>query len=526
MSDMKKETQAPAAAAAGESLLDQIMQETRLKPNDEGYEVAKKGVEAFISELLQPQRKTEKVEQKMVDEMIAEIDRKLSKQVDEILHDKEFQKLESSWRGLKSLVDRTDFRENTKIEMLSLAKEELLQDFEDAPEVAKSGLYKHVYTAEFGQFGGSPYGAVIGAYDFGPGAQDIQLLRNIASVSAMSHAPFVAAAAPQFFGVDSYEELAAIKDMEATFEGPQYAKWRSFRESDDARNIGLTAPRFMLRAPYGEGNRAREFNYVESVKGHNDYLWGNTAFSFASRLADSFKQYRWCPNVIGPQSGGLVDNLPVHHYQEKGESKTKSPVEALISDRREFELAEQGFIPLVAKKDSDHAVFFSANSVQKAKSFGNSAEGKEAEMNYRLGTQLPYLLIVNRLAHYLKVLQRGHIGSWKTRNDLDRELNAWIRQYVADQDNPPASVRSRRPLREAKVTVTDIEGQAGWYKVELSVRPHFKYMGAAFTLSLVGKLEKEGGGGGDEGGGDSGGGDDAGDAGGGDAGGADAGAPA
>ncbi|HEX4300694.1 MAG TPA: type VI secretion system contractile sheath large subunit [Gammaproteobacteria bacterium] len=517
MSEMKKEGQ--TAEAAEGSLLDQIMQETRLKPSEEGYEIAKKGVEAFISELLQPQRKTEKVEQKLVDEMIAEIDRKLSKQVDEILHNADFQKLESSWRGLKSLVDRTDFRENTKLEMLSVAKEELLQDFEDAPEVAKSGLYKHVYTAEFGQFGGAPYGAMIGAYDFGPGAQDIQLLRNIASVSAMSHAPFVAAAAPQFFGVDSYEELAAIKDMQATFEGPQYAKWRAFRESDDSRNVGLTAPRFMLRAPYGENNKAREFNYVESVKGHNDYLWGNTAFSFASRLSDSFKQYRWCPNVIGPQSGGMVDNLPVHTYQDKGETKTKPPVEALISDRREFELAEQGFIPLVAKKDSDHAVFFSANSVQKAKSFGNSAEGKEAEMNFRLGTQLPYLLIVNRLAHYLKVLQREHIGSWKTRNDLDRELNAWIRQYVADQDNPPASVRSRRPLREAKVTVSDIEGQAGWYKVELSVRPHFKYMGAAFTLSLVGKLEKEGGGGGDEGGGDAGGDDAGGDAGGGDAGG-------
>ena len=507
MSEMKKQGQTTEAAEG--SLLDQIMQETRLKPSEEGYEIAKKGVEAFISELLQPSRKTEKVEQKLVDEMIAEIDKKLSKQMDEVLHHADFQKLESSWRGLKSLVDRTDFRENTKIEMLSVAKDELLQDFEDAPEVAKSGLYKHVYTAEFGQFGGAPYGAMVGAYDFGPGAQDVQLLRNIASVGAMSHAPFVAAAAPQFFGVDSYEELANIKDMSATFEGPQYAKWRAFRESDDSRNVGLTAPRFMLRAPYGEGNKAREFNYVESVKGHNDYLWGNTAFSFASRLADSFKQYRWCPNVIGPQSGGMVDNLPVHHYQEKGETKTKSPVEALISDRREFELAEQGFIPLVAKKDSDHAVFFSANSVQKAKHFGNSAEGKEAEMNYRLGTQLPYLLIVNRLAHYLKVLQREHIGSWKTRNDLERELNSWLRQYVADQDNPPASVRSRRPLREAKVTVSDVEGQAGFYKVELAVRPHFKYMGAAFTLSLVGKLEKEGGG--EGGGGNDGGDGDAGD---------------
>jgi len=523
MADMKQQTEGAAAEAAEGSLLDQIMQETRIKPKDEGYDIAKRGVEAFISELLKPTRKAQKVEQRLVDEMIAEIDRKLSKQLDEILHHADFQKMESTWRGLKMLVDRTDFRENTKIEMLNVSKEELLEDFEDAPEVTKSGLYKHIYTAEFGQFGGAPYGALIGAYDFGPGSQDVQLMRSIASVSAMSHAPFVAAAGPEFFGVDSYEELAAIKDLESTFEGPQYAKWRSFRESDDSRNVALTAPRFMMRAPYGDDNKARTFNYVESVTGHKDYLWGNTAFAFATRLADSFKNYRWCPNVIGPQSGGMVDNLAVHHYQEKGETKTKSPVKALISDRREFELAEQGFVPLVAKKDSDYAVFFSANSVQKSKHFGTSPEAKEAEMNYRLGTQLPYMLIVNRLAHYLKVIQREHIGSWKTKNDLDRELNTWIRQYVADQDNPPASVRSRRPLREAKVIVSDIPGQAGWYKVELAVRPHFKYMGAAFTLSLVGKLEKEGGGGdggGDAGGGD--GGDAGGDAGGGDAGGGDA----
>ena len=318
MSDMKKETQAPAAAAEG-SLLDQIMQETRLKPSEEGYEVAKKGVEAFISELLQPQRKTEKVEQKLVDEMIAEIDRKLSKQVDEILHNPDFQKLESAWRGLKSLVDRTDFRENTKIEMLSVSKEELLQDFEDAPEVAKSGLYKHVYTAEFGQFGGAPYGAMIGAYDFGPGAaghpaaaQHRQRQRHVArAVRGRRRAAVLRRGL-------ATRNCAAIKDMQATFEGPQYAKWRAFRESDDARNIGLPRRASCCVLPYGEGNRAREFNYVESVKGHNDYLWGNTAFSFASRLADSFKQYRWCPNMIGPQSGGMVDNLPVHQYQDEG----------------------------------------------------------------------------------------------------------------------------------------------------------------------------------------------------------------
>jgi type VI secretion system protein ImpC len=247
-----------------------------------------------------------------------------------------------------------------------------------------------------------------------------------------------------------------------------------------------------LRQPYSEeSNPVKAFNYDENVKdSHEDYLWGNTSFAFASRLTDSFAKYRWCPNIIGPQSGGSVEDLPLHHFDSMGDIETKIPTEVMISDRREFELAEEGFIGLAIRKGSDNAAFFSANSVQKPKYFGTSKEGKEAETNYKLGTQLPYLFIVNRLAHYIKVLQREQIGSWKERGDLERELNTWIRQYVADQENPSAEVRSRKPLRAADITVSDVEGDPGWYKVSMSVRPHFKYMGASFTLSLVGKLDK------------------------------------
>lgn len=492
MSEHEKQTAEEQATGEEGSLIDQIMQETRIKPTDEGYETAKKGVEAFIGDLLEPQRRGEKVEQKVVDSMIAEIDKRISKQVDEVIHHKDFQNLESAWRGLRMVVDRTDFRENIKMELLSATKEELQEDFEDAPEIAKSGLYKHAYTAEFGQFGGQPYGAIISNYAFNPGAQDIKLLQNVASVSAMSHAPFIAGAGPEFFGLDSFDGLPDLKDLESIFEGPQYAKWQAFRESEDSRNVGLTLPRFMLRQPYGEENPVKAFNYQENVDDSNEsFLWGNASYAMATNLTRSYADYRWCPNIIGPQSGGMVEDLPVHKYTEHGEVKTKPPTEVSLSDRKEFELSEQGFMGLTVRKGADNATFFSANSPQKAKYFGNTPEAKQAETNFKLGTELPYLFVVNRIAHYIKVLQRENIGSWKTRNELERELTTWIRQYVADQDNPPAAVRSKRPLREAKIDVTEDPGNPGWFRVDMSVRPHFKYMGSSFTLSLAGKLDKE-----------------------------------
>ncbi|HOO36901.1 MAG TPA: type VI secretion system contractile sheath large subunit [Deltaproteobacteria bacterium] len=494
MAEEKEQVQAGQEQTTSEvSLLDEIVTATKLKPTDDSYSLAKKGVEALIAQLIEPGKKIEKISKAVVDDMIAEVDEKLSRQIDAVLHHPKVQELESAWRSLKFLVDRTDFRENVKLEILNVSKDDLLEDFEDAPEIPKSGLYKTVYTAEYGQFGGQPYAAMIGNYDFGPGPQDIKLLQNVASVAAMAHAPFIAAAGPQFFGLDDFTNLPQLKDLKSVFEGPQYTKWNSFRESEDARYVGLTLPRFLLRLPYGPDTQpVKAFNYKENVSdGHDQYLWGNTAFAFASKLTDSFAKYRWCANIIGPQGGGAVEDLPLHQYEAMGAIQTKIPTEILVSERREFELAEEGFIGLTMRKGSDNAAFFSANSVQKPKFFGISKEGKEAELNYKLGLQLPYMFVVNRLAHYLKVIQRENIGTWKERVDLDRELNNWIRQYVADMDNPMPGVRSRRPLRQAKVTVEDVEGEPGWYRVGLQVRPHFKYMGAFFTLSLVGKLDKE-----------------------------------
>ncbi|MFC3391147.1 type VI secretion system contractile sheath large subunit [Aidingimonas halophila] len=493
MTDTSQQQQQSANTEVEDSLLDQVMAQTRMAPADDGYDVAKHGVAAFIAELLNDDQAAPRVDKGLVDQMIVELDRKIGTQVDEILHDESFQQLESAWRGLKLLVDRTDFRENIKLDVLHATKTELLEDFEFAPELGQSGLFQHVYASGYGQFGGEPVAGIIGHYDFSPSTPDIKLLQYTASIGAMAHAPFISSVAPSFFGIDSFEELPNIKDFKAIFEGPKYARWRSLRESEDARYLGLTAPRFLLRTPYDPvENPVKSFNYRESVnESHEDYLWGNTAYLLAERLTDSFAKYRWCPNIIGPQSGGAVENLPVHTYEALGQLQAKIPTEVLITDRREYEMADEGFIALTMRKGSDNAAFFSANSVQKPKVFPNTPEGKEAETNFKLGTQLPYMFIINRLAHYIKVLQREQIGSWKERQDLERELNNWIRQYVADQENPPADVRSRRPLRAASIQVADVEGDPGWYQVSMAVRPHFKYMGANFELSLVGRLDKE-----------------------------------
>ncbi len=491
MPDEQKEAMAQAAEAQSPSLLDEIIEASRIKPTDEAYDVTRAGLQEFIKEIA-ASGTTPKVSGALVDAMIVELDKKISAQVNEIMHNQQFRELESSWRSLKFLVDNTDFRQNSKIEFINVSKQDLLEDFEDAPEVTQSGLYKHIYTAEFGQFGGQPVGAIVANYEFGPGPQDMELLRNVASVSAMSHVPFLAAAGSEFFGIDSWDQLPNLKDLHSIFEMPQYAKWRSLRENEDSRYLGLTLPRFLLRLPYGPDTvPAKSFNFTEAVPNNEDFCWGNTAFALASRLTDSFAKYRWCSNIIGPQSGGAVENLPLYQFEQKGEIQTKIPTEVLISERREYELAEEGFIALTMRKGSDNAAFFSANSVLRPKSFPNTPEGKAAEMNYKLSTQLPYMMIMNRLAHYIKVIQRENIGSWKERADIERELNAWISQYVTEMDNPDAITRSKRPLRMAQITVSDVAGDPGWYTVDMRVRPHFKYMGANFTLSLVGKLDKQ-----------------------------------
>ncbi|MDR3162667.1 MAG: type VI secretion system contractile sheath large subunit [Helicobacteraceae bacterium] len=473
-------------------LLDDIISKTNLTKEDETYDIVKTGVGALIQELLKTENSDEKVNKSIVDRMIAEIDAKISRQMDAVLHHQKFQELESRWRGLYMLVERTDFRQNIQLEILNVSKEELLEDFEDNLDITKTGLYKHIYTANYGQFGGQPVGAIIADYQLSPSNADMKFLNKAAAIAAMSHAPFIAGAGPKFFGINSFNGLPDLKDLSDVLSSPQFAGWRGFRENEDSRYVGLTLPRFLLRAPYHpEDNPISKFTYKEDASdSHESYLWGSTVYAFASGLTRSFANYRWCTNIIGPKSGGAITELPVHTFESMGEVEMKIPTEILISDRREYELAEQGFISLAMRKGSNNAAFFSANSAQKPKLYANTPEGKDAELNYKLSTQLPYLFAITRMSHYIKILQREYIGSWRERSDLESELNKWIKQYIADQENPSPEIRSRRPFKKAAVFVEDVEGDPGWYRVKILLRPHFKYMGASFELSLVGKLDK------------------------------------
>ena len=416
---------------------------------------------------------------------LAELDQRLGQQLDALLHHADFQALEAAWRALALLTASTATHENIRIGVLSISRDELQADFEDAPDIIRSGLYHQVYASEYGQFGGEPYAAIIADYAFGPGPRDLALLQRLAAVAAMAHAPLIAAAAPSFLGLTSHAQLPDLHHVEALWHGRQYAAWRLFRASDDARAVALALPRFRLRAPYGVDTQIRDFPYSETVHDRHDaWLWGNPAFAFATRLTASFAATRWCPEVIGPQAGA-VSGIPPLYFAALGPSEPRLPTEALISERLEFALAESGFLPLVARPGHHEALFFSAPSCQKV---ADTHDG-EVAMAQRLGSQLPYVLIANRLAHYLKVIQREQLGSAKQRGDLERELNLWLGGYVVDMDEPELAVRSSHPLRAARVIVDDVVGQAGWYRVTLHVRPHLKHLGTAFTLSLVGKLD-------------------------------------
>ena len=427
----------------------------------------------------------------LADYLTALLDEKISAQVNAILHHPRFMALESAWRGLLFLTQRLDFSQNILLEYISIAKDDLLRDFQDAPEVVHSGLYKHIYTAEFGQFGGVPVAAVIADYTFSPSPQDIRLLQYAASVATMAHAPFFAAADKSFFGLEEWRGLPDINDLPSVFDAPRFARWNAFRESPNARYVGLALPGFLLRLPYGEegGPTAASFNFTEETDDEDAFCWGNTAFALAAGLGESFAKYRWCVNIIGPDGGGRVEDLPCGRHEAMQGIQDKIPTRAIITEQREFELADLGFIPLAIGKTPHETVFFSANSALKPKTFPQTPEGTSAEISFRLSTQFPYMMLMNRLAHYIKVLQRENMGAWREKGELARELNKWLSRYVTEMDTPDALTRSRRPLRMARIDVREIDNRAGWYAVTILARPHFKYMGVNFTLSLEGRLE-------------------------------------
>ncbi len=446
-------------------------------------------LQVFLSEIAKQGTPVEKVDKVVVDHYIAEFDRRLSMQLDEILHSAAFQKMESTWRGLKFLVDRTDFRRNCKIELLNVSKGELLENFEDSPETVQSGLYQQVYTQEYDQPGGEPVGCMVSNYEFDRGPQDIALLQNIAKVSAATHCPFLGSVGHKFFGLESIHKLPTLPDLAAHFETAEYTKWRSFRQSEDSRYVGLVSPRFLLRLPYGPDQvPTKNFNYEENVTGetHDRYLWGNATFAFAANLAKSFVNSGWCVNIRGPQAGGLVENLPIHLYDAGGNKMVKIPTEILIPDTREFEFAKLGFIPLSFYKNRDYACFFSAQSAQEPKLY----DDPKATANSRISARMPYIFLATRVAHYLKVIQRENIGSAKDKTVLEKELNSWIQQMVTEMKNPGPDVIAQRPLRAAQVNVEDIVENPGFFRVSMKIMPHFQIEGMDINLSLVAQMPK------------------------------------
>ncbi|SEM44121.1 type VI secretion system protein ImpC [Pseudomonas sp. ok272] len=446
-------------------------------------------VNVFLQLLKDSSRKVERLDKTLLDEHIAALDEQISRQLDAVMHHPDFQRVESTWRGVKSLIDQTDFRQNVRIELLDISKDHLVQDFEDAPEIAQSGLYLHTYTQEYDTPGGEPIAAAISNYEFNRGPQDIALLRNISKVSAAAHMPFIGAVGPAFFGKETMEEVAAIKDIGNYFDRAEYIKWKAFRDSDDSRYIGLTMPRVLGRLPYGPDTvPVRSFNYIESVKGpdHHKYLWTNASFAFAANMVKSFITNGWCVQIRGPQSGGAVTELPIHLYDLGTGNQVKIPSEVMIPETREFEFANLGFIPLSYYKNRDYACFFSANSAQKPALYDTS----DATANSRINSRLPYIFLLSRIAHYLKLIQRENIGTTKDRRLLELELNKWIGGLVTEMTDPGDDLQASHPLRDARVTVEDIDDNPGFFRVKLYAVPHFQVEGMDVNLSLVSQMPK------------------------------------
>lgn len=426
-----------------------------------------------------------------IEAIIAEIDNKLSEQINLILHKEEFQQIEAAWRGIFHLVSNTETDEQLKIRFMDLSKDELRRTMRRYKGIAwdQSPIFKRVYEEEYGQLGGEPYGCLVADYFFDHTPPDVELLGSIAKVAAASHSPFLAGASPAVFQMESWQELANPRDLAKITSNLEHAAWNSLRDTEDARYIGLAMPRFLARMPYGiNTNPVDEFSFEEQTDGadHKKYVWTNAVYAMAVNINRSFKNYGWCTMIRGVESGGTVDNLPCHTFPtDDGGFDMKCPTEIAISDRREAELAKAGFIPLVHRKNTDHATFIGAQSLQKPAEYYDP----DATANANLSARLPYLFASSRFAHYLKCIVRDKIGSFKEREDMQTWLNEWIMNYVdADPTNSSEDTKARRPLAAAEVVVEDVEGNPGYYNAKFFLRPHFQLEGLTVSLRLVTKL--------------------------------------
>jgi type VI secretion system protein ImpC len=480
---------ATAEAQSSETpLLDQIVSEGRFQRDASTHARGRDLVKEFVAQVLEGHMSITRDAESSIQARIAQIDQLISQQLNKILHHPSFQKLEATWRGIRYLLDQSETGTMLKLKVLNVSKRELLRDLQRAPEFDQSALFKKVYEEEFGVFGGAPFAALIGDYEFGRGPEDMDLLRRVAQVAASAHAPFVSAASPELLNLTSFTQLGLPRDVAKIFDSTEYAKWKSFRQSEDSRYVGLALPRFLARLPYGkETNQVNCFDYEENVDGrdHSKYLWSNAAYAVGARLTSAFAQYGWCAAIRGVEGGGLVEDLPTHNFQtDEGDVALKCPTEVQITDRREKELADQGLIPLLHCKGTDYAAFFSVQSVNKPRLF----DQESANANSRLSAQLPYIFAMSRFAHYLKAMMRDKIGSFTNREECQVFLNRWISQYVLADDTGSQSAKAKLPLREAAIEVSEIPGKPGAYRAVAFLKPHFQLDELTISLRLVADL--------------------------------------
>lgn len=470
------------------SLLDQIINESDMVlENEEEKEYAKDMIGELVRQVMKKTIVVSKDLVMMINDRISAIDNLITTQLNEVMHKEEFQKLEASWRGLKYLVKKSETGSNLKIRVLNVSKKELFKDMEKAVEFDQSAMFKKVFTEEYDMAGAAPYGALIGDYEFTRSAQDVFLLEKISQVAAAAHAPFISAASPRLFGMESFTQIGEPRDLEKIFSGPEYIKWNSFRNSEDSRYVALTLPHVLMRSPYGTKENEVEvetFDYEEGVDGsdHSKYLWGNAAYALGTRLTDAFAKYQWCAAIRGREGGGIVEGLPVHTFKtDEGDVALKCPTEIAIAERRDNELANNGFISLVHYKGTDFSVFFKTQSTNKPKKYDLDA----ANANARLSSQLQYMLAVSRFAHYMKAIMRDKIGSFMSRKDVEHYLNRWISNYVSSDETAAQEIKAQFPLYNARVDVTEVPGKPGAYRAVAFLRPHFQLDELTVSLRLV-----------------------------------------
>jgi type VI secretion system protein ImpC len=494
---MAKESPKAAAGAAEAqatfspepgSLLEKIINEGNMARDPVQTEHARDLIAEFAAQVLDEGMSVSRDTAAMINARIAQIDELISAQLNEVMHAAEFQKLEAAWRGLAYLVMNTETSTRLKLRLLNATREELQKDLDKAVEFDQSVLFKKVYEEEYGTFGGNPFSLLVGDFELGRHPQDVAFLEKMSNVAAAAHTPFVAAASPKLFDLDSFTSLGVPRDLAKQFESSELIKWRSFRDTEDARYVTLVLPHILMRLPYGPDTIPTEgVNFVESVDGtdHSRYLWGNAAYALAQRITNAFAQHSWCAAIRGVEGGGLVEGLPTHTFKtDQGDVALKCPTEIAITDRREKELNDLGLVALCHCKGTDYAAFFGGATTNRPKKYNTN----EANANSRISAMLPYVLAASRFAHYLKVIMRDKLGSFASRDNVEQFLNTWIAQYVLLTDDAPQVSKAKYPLREGRVDVTEVAGKPGVYNATVFLRPHFQLEELTASIRLVAEL--------------------------------------